>query len=219
MYKLVIIGLPRHFQDRSQIAKFMGPTWGPPGSCRTQVGPMLAPWTLLSGMLVHHQLDCYEENWMQLMEEIQQFHSLENFTLNQNTIFLFKKCIWKWCLQHVSHFVGTSMYQSRRQPANGQLNLTRAHHWEKLSSHYRVMAVAELIWTTYSGQYKLEQLERLCSEIPPTTTWLPIIVIHIRSQVKTRQSQKCKFEKKCQKIQFWNFARNFTHDTPSEVAW
>ena len=26
----------------------MGPTWGPPGSCRSQMGPMLAPWTLLS---------------------------------------------------------------------------------------------------------------------------------------------------------------------------
>ena len=32
----------------SQIAKFMGPTWGLPGSCRPQMGPMLAPWTLLS---------------------------------------------------------------------------------------------------------------------------------------------------------------------------
>ena len=32
----------------TQIAKFMGPTWGPPGSCRPQMGPMLAPWTLLS---------------------------------------------------------------------------------------------------------------------------------------------------------------------------
>ena len=32
----------------SQIAKFMGPTWRPPGSCRPQMGPMLAPWTLLS---------------------------------------------------------------------------------------------------------------------------------------------------------------------------
>ena len=30
----------------AQIAKFMGPTWGPPGSCRPQMGPMLAPWTL-----------------------------------------------------------------------------------------------------------------------------------------------------------------------------
>ena len=32
----------------AQIATFMGPTWGPPVSCRPQMGPMLAPWTLLS---------------------------------------------------------------------------------------------------------------------------------------------------------------------------
>ena len=38
----------------SQIARFMGPTWGPPGADRTQVGPMLAPWTLLSGMPSSH---------------------------------------------------------------------------------------------------------------------------------------------------------------------
>ena len=31
------------------IAKCMGPTWGPSGADRTQVGPMIAPWTLLSG--------------------------------------------------------------------------------------------------------------------------------------------------------------------------
>ena len=30
------------------IASFMGPPWGPSGADRTQVGPMLAPWTLLS---------------------------------------------------------------------------------------------------------------------------------------------------------------------------
>ena len=30
------------------IARFMGQTWGPSGADRTQVGPMLAPWTLLS---------------------------------------------------------------------------------------------------------------------------------------------------------------------------
>ena len=34
----------------SQIAKFMGPTWGPPGSGRPQMGPMLAPWILQSGI-------------------------------------------------------------------------------------------------------------------------------------------------------------------------
>ena len=37
--------------NTAQIARFMGPTWSPPGSCRPQMGPMLAPWTLLSGWL------------------------------------------------------------------------------------------------------------------------------------------------------------------------
>ena len=40
---------------------------------------------------------------------------------------------------------------------------------------------------------KLEQLERLRSEIPPAAPWLPILVIHYRSQVKTTQSQSYKF--------------------------
>ena len=33
----------------TQITKFVGPTWGPPGSCRPQMSHMVAPWTLLSG--------------------------------------------------------------------------------------------------------------------------------------------------------------------------
>ena len=33
----------------AQITQFMGSTWGPPGSCRPQMGPMLSPWILLSG--------------------------------------------------------------------------------------------------------------------------------------------------------------------------
>ena len=41
-----------------QIARFIGPTWGPPGSCRPQVGPMLAPWTLLSGSILARQCLC-----------------------------------------------------------------------------------------------------------------------------------------------------------------
>ena len=40
----------------SQIASFTGPTWGPPGSCRPQMGPMLAPWSLLSGVYFANQL-------------------------------------------------------------------------------------------------------------------------------------------------------------------
>ena len=37
-------------QGQKLIARFMGPTWGPSGAGRTQMGPMLAPWTLLSGI-------------------------------------------------------------------------------------------------------------------------------------------------------------------------
>ena len=35
----------------TQIARFTWPTWDPPGSCRPQVGPTLAPWTLLSSLV------------------------------------------------------------------------------------------------------------------------------------------------------------------------
>ena len=42
-------------------SKFMGPTWGPPGSCRPQVGPMLVPWTLLSGLSAP-SVSCDESN-------------------------------------------------------------------------------------------------------------------------------------------------------------
>ena len=47
------------FYIRSQIANFMGPTWSPPGSCRPQMGPMLTPWTLLSGVVLCFVLCCY----------------------------------------------------------------------------------------------------------------------------------------------------------------
>ena len=35
-------------QRSSLIARFMGPIWGPSGADRSQVGPMLVPWTFLS---------------------------------------------------------------------------------------------------------------------------------------------------------------------------
>ena len=36
--------------NRSLLERVMGPTSGPSGADRTQVGPILAPWTLLSGV-------------------------------------------------------------------------------------------------------------------------------------------------------------------------
>ena len=37
-------------RETSQITKFTGPTWGPSGRCRPQMGPMGPLWNLLSGM-------------------------------------------------------------------------------------------------------------------------------------------------------------------------
>ena len=48
--------------------------------------------------------------------------------------------------------------------------------------------------------------------ITHTSDWHQIL-----SQKKTKS--KLQILKTCQKLKFWNFARNFTHDTLSEVAW
>ena len=45
------------YYNPTLIARFMGPTWGPSGADSTQVGPILAPWTLLSGFWRHALLD------------------------------------------------------------------------------------------------------------------------------------------------------------------
>ena len=45
------------------VARFMWPTWDPSGADRTQVGPMLAPRTLLSGSLSPRQSNNVEEKW------------------------------------------------------------------------------------------------------------------------------------------------------------
>ena len=56
-WQSLMVGLP------SQIAKFMGPTWGPPGSCWPKMGPMLVPWTVLSGS--SPQCDSREIAWLE----------------------------------------------------------------------------------------------------------------------------------------------------------
>ena len=48
--KLTVQEIPNiNNMNTTQIARFLRPTWGPPRSCRPQMGPMLTPWTLLSG--------------------------------------------------------------------------------------------------------------------------------------------------------------------------
>ena len=61
------------------IARFMGPTWGPSGVDRTQVGPMLAPWTLISGCacwwqalvhIRHRHLYGWDEDYQRLFTSL-----------------------------------------------------------------------------------------------------------------------------------------------------
>ena len=47
----------------TQITKFMGPTWGPSGSWWPQMGPMLAPWTLLSWKKTAHRAYSDKTEW------------------------------------------------------------------------------------------------------------------------------------------------------------
>ena len=41
MQHIVIVVVKEILYSTSHIAKFMGPTWGPPGSCRSQMSPIL----------------------------------------------------------------------------------------------------------------------------------------------------------------------------------
>ena len=72
-----------HQQLNSQIAKFMGPTWGPPGSCRPQVGPKLAPWTLLSGLLSLSDAIWWHRTWLTLVQVMAHCLTAPSYCLNQ----------------------------------------------------------------------------------------------------------------------------------------
>ena len=63
------IVLVMHWLVPSLIARFMGPTWGPPGADRTRVGPMWATCTMLSGMGTYRSfrssVGCYKIRFIQ----------------------------------------------------------------------------------------------------------------------------------------------------------
>ena len=106
-----------HLLKEALIARFMGPTWGPSGAERTQVGPMLAPWSLLSGRLCNSYalfhisaekeiLQDIMKDWLSLPYTYQcmsvhfilqiyfkyQFYSKYKFWVRQNESYLFLLC-------------------------------------------------------------------------------------------------------------------------------
>ena len=72
----------------TQIAKFMGPTWGQSGSCWPQMGLMLAPWTLLSGK-EQTQIDFPPKWW---------WSSLMHHYVTRGTVLILKQTLLTWHL-------------------------------------------------------------------------------------------------------------------------
>ena len=64
----------------------MGPTWGSPRADRTKVGPMLAPWTFLSGMFRSQFLGVDNEQTPNFRNG--QEHSTDGFFNQNTTIFI-----------------------------------------------------------------------------------------------------------------------------------
>ena len=63
----------------------MGPTWGPPRSCRPQMGPTLVPWTLLSGNICEKdddRLQCYIYHVYQPAKPLQWRHDRRDSVSN-----------------------------------------------------------------------------------------------------------------------------------------
>ena len=61
-------GNRRRYNVASQITKFMGPTCGPPGSCRPQMGPMLAPWALYKESSLCGWAPTQNDPWLWFLE-------------------------------------------------------------------------------------------------------------------------------------------------------
>ena len=85
------------------IARFMGPTWGPSGADRTQVGPMLVPRVLLSRYFLYGdgQKYCYIENFDRpifdtgTMEDARNILQKGNKQNDQSCFTLFLLCGYK----------------------------------------------------------------------------------------------------------------------------
>ena len=112
----------------------MGPTWGPSGADRTQVGPVLVPWTLLSGMLSHFV------QWESIADYQAKISTISNKLWN---ILRRNKIMCKWKLKEKSSSLWPSIHPLR--PGNSSIIITiiilichecHCHHCFLFSSSY-----------------------------------------------------------------------------------
>ena len=67
-------------------ARFMGPIWDPSGVDRTQVGPVLAPRTLLSGKIPRFHTGLSENHGPVIITFVIHFHTLCNMIMPSSTV-------------------------------------------------------------------------------------------------------------------------------------
>ena len=121
--------LPSLQSMTTQIAKFMGPTWGPPGSCRPRMGPMLVPWTLLSGYI--SQGNHY--HWPLVMQG-KGSTGQSNVLIDLSMTFMSSLWFWstKMCLPAWSHrWVSAKRCKSSVLAIEVHLSCTNLSTWEQ----------------------------------------------------------------------------------------
>ena len=116
-------------------SKVHGPTWGPPGSCRPQMGTMLALWTLLSGYTdnkCQHNLCTYFSCLASGVDDSRQFgQSIVNRAgpIEIGQLGMIKKytCYTYEMMQYKYNFLSTSLIQSKLE--YDFVIVDGIHHW------------------------------------------------------------------------------------------
>ena len=96
-----------------QIAKFMVPPWGPPGPFRPQMGPMLAPWALLSGTS-RSSNSCSDQTRTRMYRTDSSFGPAnerpgvvwDEITYQPKNVHGINVDIWQWISNFIPRFIG-----------------------------------------------------------------------------------------------------------------
>ena len=126
--------------EPSRRAKFMGPTWDPPGSCRPQMDPMLAPWTLLSRLLYQ----CHT-----IFRTAQQRQNIRGPSLQVSSAHMIKFSGKPWEQgswgKHLAHLGPTGPRWAPRRPHElcylGRFDMDYMHYVKKLFIRYKMLIV------------------------------------------------------------------------------
>ena len=119
--------------------RFVGPTWGPSGADRAQMGPMLAPWTLLSG-IAYVQV-CHESGLLKKIPILKS--TLHDDVIEWENFPRYWPFVWGIHRSpvnspHKGQWRGALMFSSIRASINGWINNREAGDSIHHCTHYDV---------------------------------------------------------------------------------